>query len=43
MEKSGNGQDVEFWAKRFAEIGIKNILLSDTTGIGNVERISQFV
>ena len=22
-------QDVEFWAKRFAEIGIKNILLSD--------------
>lgn len=34
-------QDVEFWAKRFAEIGIKNILLSDTTGTGNVERISQ--
>ena len=34
-------QDVELWAKRFAEIGIKNILLSDTTGTGNVERISQ--
>ena len=34
-------QDVEFWAKRLAEIGIKNILLSDTTGTGNVERISQ--
>ena len=34
-------QDVEFWAKRFAEIGIKNILLSDTTGTGNVERISK--
>ena len=34
-------QDVEFWAIRFAEIGIKNILLSDTTGTGNVERISQ--
>ena len=34
-------QDVEFWAKRFAEIGIENILLSDTTGTGNVERISQ--
>lgn len=34
-------QDVEFWAKRFAEIGIKNILLSDTTGTGNVEKISQ--
>ncbi len=34
-------QDVDFWAKRFAEIGIKNILLSDTTGTGNVERISQ--
>ena len=34
-------QDVEFWAKKLAEIGIKNILLSDTTGTGNVERISQ--
>ncbi len=33
-------EDIEFWAKRFSEIGIKNILLSDTTGTGNVERIS---
>ena len=33
-------QDVEFWTKKFAEIGIKNILLSDTTGIADVEKIS---
>ena len=33
-------EDIEFWAKRFSEIGIKNVLLSDTTGTGNVERIS---
>jgi hydroxymethylglutaryl-CoA lyase len=33
-------QDVEFWAKRFTEIGIKNILLSDTTGVADVEKIS---
>ena len=32
-------QDVEFWAKRFSEIGIKNILLSDTTGVAVVEKI----
>ena len=32
-------QDVEFWAKRFSEIGIKNILLSDTTGVADVEKI----
>ena len=31
--------DVDFWAHRFNEIGIKNILLSDTTGTGNVEKI----
>ncbi|WP_374363591.1 hydroxymethylglutaryl-CoA lyase [Cloacibacterium sp.] len=33
-------QDVEFWAKRFSEIGIKNILLSDTTGVADVEKIN---
>jgi len=33
-------EDIEFWANRFSEIGIKNILLSDTTGTGNVEKIS---
>ena len=33
-------QDVEFWTKKFAEIGIKNILFSDTTGIADVEKIS---
>lgn len=32
-------EDVDFWAKRFNEIGIKNILLSDTTGMGNPEQI----
>lgn len=32
-------EDVEFWAKRFSEIGIKNILLSDTTGVADVEKI----
>lgn len=31
--------DVDFWAHRFNEIGIKNILLSDTTGTGNTEQI----
>lgn len=33
-------QDVEFWAKRFAEIGITNILLSDTTGVATTETIT---
>lgn len=33
-------QDVEFWAKRFAEIGIQNILLSDTTGVATSETIT---
>lgn len=32
-------EDVDFWANRFNEIGIKNILLSDTTGTGNVKKI----
>ncbi len=32
-------QDVEFWAKRFAEIGVKNILLSDTTGVADADKI----
>ena len=32
-------EDVDFWAGRFHEIGIKNILLSDTTGTGNIEQI----
>ncbi len=33
-------EDVDFWAKRFSEIGIKNILLSDTTGVATPESIS---
>lgn len=32
-------EDVDLWAGRFHEIGIKNILLSDTTGTGNIEQI----
>lgn len=32
-------EDVDFWAKRFSDIGIKNILLSDTTGTGTTEQI----
>ncbi len=33
-------EDVDFWANRFSEIGIKNILLSDTTGVATAETIS---
>lgn len=32
-------EDVDYWARRFSEIGITNILLSDTTGVGEVETI----
>ena len=32
-------EDVEFWAKRFSDIGIDNILLSDTTGVATTETI----
>ena len=34
-------QDIDYWTKRFADIGIKNILLSDTTGTGSLEQIQQ--
>jgi len=33
-------EDVDFWANRCSEIGIKNILLSDTTGVATAETIS---
>lgn len=33
-------EDVDYWAKRFSEIGIKNILLSDTTGVATPESIA---
>lgn len=33
-------EDVDFWAKRFSEIGIKNVLLSDTTGVATPETIA---
>lgn len=32
-------QDVDEWAKRFADIGVTDILLSDTTGVGDAESI----
>lgn len=32
-------EDVEYWTKRFSDIGIKNILLSDTTGTGTLDQI----
>ncbi len=31
--------DVDHWAQRFNDIGIKNILLSDTTGTGTLDQI----
>ena len=31
--------DVDYWAQRFNDIGVKNILLSDTTGTGSLEQI----
>lgn len=31
--------DVDLWAKRFQDIGIRDILLSDTTGTGTTEQI----
>lgn len=37
--ESWKWEEVDFWAKRFEEIGISDILLSDTTGVGNTERI----
>lgn len=32
---------VDYWAQRFSEIGIKNILLSDTTGTGTHTQIEE--
>ncbi|TXF75878.1 hydroxymethylglutaryl-CoA lyase [Chryseobacterium sp.] len=32
-------QEVDFWTNRFSEIGIKNILLSDTTGVADTASI----
>lgn len=33
-------EDVDFWAQRFSEVGVKNILLSDTTGVADAETIT---
>ncbi len=32
-------EDVDYWASRFQEIGIQNVLLSDTTGVATIEKI----
>ncbi len=32
-------EEVDHWAKRFSDIGVRNILLSDTTGTGTLEDI----
>ena len=32
-------EEVDHWAGRFAEMGVRNILLSDTTGTGSLEDI----
>jgi hydroxymethylglutaryl-CoA lyase len=39
--ESWSWQEVDFWAKRFSEIGIKSIQLSDTTGVATPEIISE--
>ncbi|WP_226063443.1 hydroxymethylglutaryl-CoA lyase [Kaistella polysaccharea] len=32
-------EEVDYWAQRFSDIGIRNILLSDTTGTGTKDQI----
>jgi len=34
-------EEIDKWAQRFSDLGIKNILLSDTTGTGTAEQIAQ--
>ena len=34
-------EEIDKWAQRFSDLGIKNILLSDTTGSGTAEQIAQ--
>ncbi|MBS1573395.1 MAG: hydroxymethylglutaryl-CoA lyase [Bacteroidetes bacterium] len=34
-------QEVDFWANRFSEIGIKSIQLSDTTGVASTDTITE--
>lgn len=33
-------EDVAYWSQRFADAGVKTIMLSDTTGVASVESIS---
>lgn len=34
-------EEVDFWAQRFSELGIKHILLSDTTGVATADIIAE--
>ena len=34
-------EEIDKWAQRFSDLGIKNILLSDTTGTGTAEQIAE--
>ncbi len=36
-----NWETVDFWAQRFADLGISTIMLSDTTGVADAEIISE--
>lgn len=38
-DEEWNFEKVDFWAKKFQDIGVKNILLSDTTGVATLENI----
>lgn len=40
-DEQWNHELVDEWAKRFEDIGVKNILLSDTTGTATLDSISQ--
>lgn len=33
-------QDVEEWAQRFSDMGVKTVMLSDTTGVSDAETIA---
>lgn len=38
-EEVWSAESVDYWADRFSNIGVKNIMLSDTTGTGSIEQI----
>lgn len=35
-------QDVEEWAQRFSDMGVKTVMLSDTTGVSDAETIALY-